>query len=204
MGAADTPLSELARQLSERTPAPGGGAAAAAAAALAAGLVEMAAQFTLARAEYAELHPRAQEIAGIAAQARAQSLGLIDHDLEAYAPVLEALALPRTDPARNGRIRAASSRAAIPPLEMARVGAQLAELGAELARDGNPNLEGDALAGALLAEAACGTAARLVQINLAGSDDPADERARGQAAALAERAQDARRLALSASRSRAR
>ena len=112
MGAADTPLSELARQLSERTPAPGGGAAAAAAAALAAGLVEMAAQFTLARAEYAELHSRAREIAGIAAQARAQSLGLIEHDLEAYAPVLEAQALPRTDPARNGQIRAASSRAA--------------------------------------------------------------------------------------------
>ena len=204
MGAADTPLSELARQLSERTPAPGGGAAAAAAAALAAGLVEMAAQFTLARAEYAALHSRAREISEIAARARAQSLGLIEHDLEAYAPVLEALALPRTDPARNGRIRAASSRAAIPPLQIARVGAQLAELGAELARDGNPNLEGDALAGSLLAEAACGTAATLVQINLAGSDDPADERTRGQAVALAERAQSARQLALSASRSRAR
>src|SRR5918992_578233 len=49
-----------------------------------------------------------------------------------------------------------------------------AELGAQLARDGNPSLEGDAIAGTLLAEAATRAAAELVDINL--EERPDDER----------------------------
>ena len=52
------------------------------------------------------------------------------------------------------------------PLAIAGVGAELAELAADLARTGNRNLAGDAIAGALLAEAAAQAAARLVAINL--------------------------------------
>ena len=70
---------------------------------------------------------------------------------------------------------------------------KLAELGCELARDGNPNLEGDAFAGTLLAEAAAAAAVRLVEINLADVlDDPRPAQARG----LAARAGAARERAL--------
>ena len=62
----------------------------------------------------------------------------------------------------------------------------MAELAAELARTGNQNLAGDAIAGALLAEASAQAASRLVAINL--TDGPAVV----AAADLARRARAAR------------
>jgi formiminotetrahydrofolate cyclodeaminase len=79
------------------------------------------------------------------------------------------------------------------PLAIAETGAEAAELAATLAREGRRSLEGDATAGALLAEAATRAAVRLVEINLAGApDDPRLAEAR----ACAERAWAARRRAL--------
>jgi formiminotetrahydrofolate cyclodeaminase len=45
-------------------------------------------------------------------------------------------------------------------------GGSVAEISARLAREGNPNLEGDAISAALLAEAEVSAAARLAKINL--------------------------------------
>jgi formiminotetrahydrofolate cyclodeaminase len=84
----------------------------------------------------------------------------------------------------------AEAEASKSPLEIARVAADLAELAAELATNGNPNLKGDAIAGALLAEAAAQSAARLVAINL--TDGPVVY----EAAAFAARAGAARDRAL--------
>ncbi len=100
--------------------------------------------------------------------------------------MLEALRLPRDDPERAERVRdARRTEASQSPLEVTRVAAELAELAAELAAGGNPNLAGDAIAGALLAEAAAQSAARLVAINLTGGPtvDEAAEQARRAAAA---------------------
>ena len=55
------------------------------------------------------------------------------------------------------------------PLEIAEAGAYVAEVADRLAWEGNPNLRGDALAAALLAEAGTRTAAALVHINAAGN-----------------------------------
>jgi methenyltetrahydrofolate cyclohydrolase len=165
-----------------RTPAPGGGSSAAFATAMAAALVEMATSFTR-----DDLDAQFQR----AGQMRTRALELAEIELHAYEPVLEALRLPHDDPERAERVRAAQSEASQSPLEIARVAAELAELGAELARSGNPNLAGDAIAGALLAEAAAQAAARLVAINL--TDGPTVE----EAAGLAGRAQAARAQALS-------
>ena len=62
--------------------------------------------------------------------------------------------------------RPRSATASQSPLAIAGIGAELAELASDLARAGNQNLAGDAIAGALLAEAAAQAAARLVAINL--------------------------------------
>jgi len=137
----------------------------------------MAASFT------ADLDPEFQR----AGELRTRALELAEIELHAYEPVLEALRLPRDDPARSERVAAAAADASRSPLEIAGVAADLAELAAELARNGNPNLAGDAIAGALLAEAAAQAAARLVAINLTdgGLVTEAAEYARRAAAARA-------------------
>ncbi len=189
---AQRPFGELLAELAARTPAPGGGSAAAWAGALAAGLVEMAAGFTVARAEYADRHARCAEVGACAGELRRLLLELGERELNAYEPVLDALRLPEADRDRPSRVHAARSAAAESPLAIARAAAELAVLAAELAGTGNRNLQGDAVAGTLLAEAACAAAVRLVEINLAGTDDPR----RREAGELARRALRAREAAL--------
>jgi methenyltetrahydrofolate cyclohydrolase len=138
--------------------------------ALAAALVEMAANFADGRDD---AFARAGEL-------RTRALELAEIELHAYEPVLEALRLPRGDPERADRVSAAQTEASKSPLEIARIAADLAELAADLAQGGNPNLSGDAIAGALLAEAAAQAAARLVAINL--SEGPVVEEAAEHAA----------------------
>jgi methenyltetrahydrofolate cyclohydrolase len=147
-----------------RTPAPGGGSSAAWATALAAALVEMAARF-------ADADPSRP------AELRAEALRLAEVELHAYEPVLRA-----SGPDERA---AALSAAADSPLAIARVAAEVAALGGDLARNGKESVKGDALTGALLAEGACRAAASLVEINLAGS--PGDPRL-AEAADLARRA----------------
>jgi methenyltetrahydrofolate cyclohydrolase len=129
--------------------------------------------------------PDRNQTAARAGELRARALELAEVELHAYEPVLEALRLPHDDPQRAERVHAAQAEASQSPLEIARVAAELAELGAELARTGNPNLAGDAIAGALLAEAAAQAAARLVAINLTEGVEvaEADGLARGALAA---------------------
>jgi formiminotetrahydrofolate cyclodeaminase len=186
---ADRSLGQLLEQVAAESPSPGGGSSCALACALAAGLVEMAAGFTLARDEYAERHERMTEIRARAARLRAQALAL------AYEAVLDALREPAEQPGRAERLDAALSDAADSPLAVARGAAEVAVLADEVARTGNRHLRGDAVAGALLAEAACAAAARLADLNLAGR--PRDPR-RTEAAELPGRALQARVAALSA------
>ena len=64
----------------------------------------------------------------------------------------------------------ALSAASDVPLAIAEVGAMVAEIAARLAREGNPNLKGDAVAAALLAEAGARAAAVLVDINTSAAE----------------------------------
>lgn len=180
---ADHSLHDLLEQVAAERPAPGGGSSAAWACALGAGLVEMAAGF----ADMGEMRTRAGEL-------RARALQLAERELHSYEPVLEALRLPADDAGRAARVDAALSDAAEAPLAVAEAAAEVAELAARAARDGNERLEGDAIAGTLLAEAAARAAVELVEINLA--ERPDDER-RAAARELAERAWTAREKALS-------
>jgi formiminotetrahydrofolate cyclodeaminase len=151
---ASSSVADLVAEVAAPKPAPGGGSSAAVAVALAAALVEMAGDER-------------------AAALRGRALELAEADLGSYAPVIEAQRLPADDPGRAERLRTALSEASAVPLALAEVGCEVAELAAAAARGGRRSLEGDATAGALLAEAATRAAARLVELNLAAQPDDA-------------------------------
>ena len=165
-------MAEFLDQLASDDPTPGGGAAAAVAAALGAGLVAMVARYSVASLS------EASEIAARADDLRHDALALASQDARAYEAVLESRK-------RRGE---ALSAAANPPLAIAELAAELAGLAGRLAISGNPNLKGDALTGAIMAEGAARAATALVEINL-GAAGLSDERvnradaARAQAAA---------------------
>jgi methenyltetrahydrofolate cyclohydrolase len=143
--------------LAARTPAPGGGAAAAITCAMAAGLVEMATSFDSARG-LEQVHARAHEL-------RTRVDGLAQADGRAYAVVLEALRMP-AGPERTHSLDDAVAGAIACPMQVLEIAAEVATLAADVAETGNRNLEGDALTGALLAEAAARSAATLAQLNV--------------------------------------
>jgi formiminotetrahydrofolate cyclodeaminase len=164
-------LDGLLDAFAARTPAPGGGAGAGVAAALGAALAEMGARFA-----------GLEEDARRAAELRALALELAEGDAAGYAPVLEAVRLPRDVPGRAERVQAALAAAADVPLGIAEAAAEAAALARRVAAAGRPALAGDAWAGAELAAAAARAAARLVAIDLEHApDDP--RRARAEAAA---------------------
>jgi methenyltetrahydrofolate cyclohydrolase len=190
---ADQTLRDLLDAVAAQQPAPGGGCTAAWSGALGAGLVEMAANFTLARPKYAGVHRRMADLRKEAKGLRRELVALGQRDAEGgYEPVLAALRLPEKHPERERRLEDARSDAAEAPLAIAEAAATIAELAAETARTGSTQLRGDAVTGALLAEAATQAATRLVEINLLGR---VDERL-GRAAEAARRAGAARDEAL--------
>jgi formiminotetrahydrofolate cyclodeaminase len=155
------------------TPAPSGGAVAAIAVALGAGLVEMAARFSDGR------WSEAPRVAAQAAALRERAAPLAQADADGYAPVLSA---------RGEDVADALEAATAVPLEVAAIAAEVAGLAAEVTEHGNPNLRGDAAAGAALADAAARAAANLVAINLKGSPEDARTRRAGELAAAASEA----------------
>lgn len=173
-------FAELLDRLAARTPAPGGGAAAAWACALAAGLAEMAAGF----AGDADGAARARAL-------RADALVLAERDGEAYGAALAARR-------EGGDVAAAMAAAAEPPLRIAEAAAEVAELAAALAVTGKASLVGDAMTGALLAEAAARAAARLAEMDLEAAGSAAPAGAVAQAHVATRRAASAREQALTA------
>jgi formiminotetrahydrofolate cyclodeaminase len=162
----EQPLGDFLDSVASGEPAPGGGAVAAMAVALAAGLCSMAAHLS---AEHLA------DAAGLAEQAerlRRRAAPLAQEDATVYGHVLAAYRAPDDgDPnARRERIRRALSDAADVPLAVAEIGATVAEIADRLAREGNPNLKGDAVVAALLAEAGVRAAAALVEINMTAGE----------------------------------
>jgi formiminotetrahydrofolate cyclodeaminase len=151
-------------EVAARTPAPGGGSAAALACALAAALVEMAAAFNADSPTASDTRARAGEL-------RSQLVGLAERDLESYPPVLKALALDSADPARPAALAAALDRATDVPMEIARAGAEVSTLAAQITDGASRHTTGDAATAAVLAEGACRAAAMLVEVNLRGTPD---------------------------------
>lgn len=160
------PVADFLDLVASDEPAPAGGAVAAMAVALAAGLSGMTARLSADQlVDAAELTERAERL-------RQRVAPLAQEDATVYGRVLAAYRATRDrDPEeRQRRIRMALSEAANVPLAIAEIGAMVAEIAARLAREGNPNLRGDAVAAALLAEAGARAAAVLVEINMSAAE----------------------------------
>jgi methenyltetrahydrofolate cyclohydrolase len=156
------PLSRFLGLVASGDPAPAGGSVAAVAVALAAALSAMAARLS------AEHLADAPKLAKRADSLRSEAAPLARADAVAYGRVLAAQRTGEGDVVHD-----ALSRAADIPVAVAKAGVEVAEISAHLARDGNPNLRGDAIAAALLAEAGARAATWLAKINLssAGIED---------------------------------
>jgi formiminotetrahydrofolate cyclodeaminase len=144
--------------LGARTPAPASGSGAAVTGAIAAALAELAARFSDER----ELASQLEEL-------RVRLLELADEDAAAYSDFMRT----RSDADRDRTIDV--------PLAIAETAAEVARLAKALAEGGNPRVAGDVEAAVELAWATARVGARLVEINLAGADDPRLARARAAA-----------------------
>jgi formiminotetrahydrofolate cyclodeaminase len=152
---------ELLDAAASDEPTPGGGSIAAVTAACAAGLVTMAARSATGW----------EGAGGVAAQAatlRRRLEELAPANDEAYERALAALrgpAEPESE-ARDQALGESLERAAAIPLAIAEVAANVAELAAVVAEEGDPRTRADAAAAAMLALGATRAAAHLVEINL--------------------------------------
>ena len=173
------PLSEFLGLLAGPDPAPSGGGAAALAVSMGAGLCAMTARLSARQLAADE----ADVLINESERLRARAAALVQADADSYAAVLAARRQPADGdgPSRRRQIAAALSDATDVPMEIIELAAAVARIAARLAAGGHPNLCGDAIAGALLAEAGARAAAVLVEINLAAT--PADDR-RARAARL--------------------
>ena len=159
----DLPLGAFLDLVARGNPAPGGGSVAAVAVALAAGLSGMAARLSAGQLADAEgLADRAD-----VAMRRVAPLARID--AESYGRVLDAYREPDAE-TRRERVSDALSGATDVPLAVAEIGNEVAGIAAQLVEEGNPNLEGDAIAALLLAEAGVRAATVLVEINLSSAN----------------------------------
>ena len=124
---------------------------------MAAGLVEMATSYGSARG-LERTHERARQL-------RLEVQPLAHADGEAYGAVIEALSC-RWAKTASAQLDAAVAGAIASPMAILEIASEVATLAADVAETGNRNLEGDALTGALLAEAASRSAATLAQLNV--------------------------------------
>jgi formiminotetrahydrofolate cyclodeaminase len=144
------------------TPSPGGGSVAAIVVAFAASLVEKAARLS------GEDWPHAGGAVAQAEALRARVAPLAEADALAYAEAVAALRTPGTT------LGPALSRAAEIPLLIAEAAVDVAILAQLAAEEGDPEVRGDVVTAAILAEAGARVAAHLVEINLGAL--PEDER----------------------------
>jgi methenyltetrahydrofolate cyclohydrolase len=168
----ELPLGRFLELLAGPDPAPSGGGAAALAVSMGAGLCAMTARLSsrqLPAGEREELTTNSERI-------RATAVSLVQADADSYQGVIAAQRLPGSPDTqtRRRRISAALAEAAEVPMQIVELAVPVARIAARLAAAGNPNLRGDAITGALLAEAGARAAAVLVGINLAAA--PGDDR----------------------------
>ena len=169
------PLQEYLTDLASGQPTPGGGSAAALSGAMASGLACMVAHLTLKKAEYAAVHPEMEILLKRAEQARERFQQLMQADIDAYGRLSACFKMPRTTDqeriARTQAIQAALSSAALVPLEVVELAAQLVQYCQRIAEIGNKNVLSDIATATSLASGAGNGASWMVRTNLHSMKD---------------------------------
>jgi methenyltetrahydrofolate cyclohydrolase len=162
-------LTALLEELAAPGEAPGSGSALAVALAAGAATVQMAARLS------AESWEDASGVAAQAESIRERAAALADEDAEVYRQALEARAAQADDKQerRDWALGRATAAAAEPPLALARLAADLAELCRAAAGRVEPRVQADVVAAAALAAGVAHGARELVAVNLTAlPDDP--------------------------------
>jgi methenyltetrahydrofolate cyclohydrolase len=160
----DLPVGRFLEQLAGPEPAPSGGGAAALAVSMAASLCAMTARLSTRQLSTGDAETLTRDMERVAATAAS----LIQADADSYAAVIAAR---RSAGPKSEQAAVALTAAADVPMEIIELAVPVARVAGRLAADGNPNLRGDAVTGALLAAAGARAAAVLVGINLAAQPD---------------------------------
>jgi methenyltetrahydrofolate cyclohydrolase len=164
-----TTLTEYLDALASADPTPGGGSAAALVGATGAALIAMTARIALRSKRLSDVHPEAERIAAHADALRAafDQAGIADE--HAYGGVVRAYGMPKDSQEERDARRAALAQALVhaaeAPLEIARIGAEVARLAETTLTLRNTALFSDVLCGAEFAVACVHAAAANVRIN---------------------------------------
>jgi formiminotetrahydrofolate cyclodeaminase len=164
----DQSCASFTQALAAKQSVPGGGGAAALAGALGVALCSMVGNFTLGKKKYAGVEEDVKRMLAQGEALRLRLLELVDADAQAFAPLAEAYAIPKDDPAHDQVLEAATLNACQAPMEMVRCCAQAIGLLEEMLEKGSRMLLSDVGCGALLCKAAMESAAMNVFVNTAG------------------------------------
>jgi len=170
-------LRAFADELSMDSPTPGGGSVAALCGALSAALSAMVANLTVGKKGYEKAAADMTSTALRAQALKAEYLGLVDRDTDAFNRVMDAVRLPKTNDEqrkeKDAAVEAATKEATLVPLEVLAKAVELLKLAKKAAAKGNRNSMSDAGVAALAARSAAEGAYFNVRINLPGIRDEA-------------------------------
>jgi formiminotetrahydrofolate cyclodeaminase len=159
-------VTDFLDRLASATPTPGGGSVAALVGSLAAGLGQMAVQYTVGRPKFASVEARVRELGDRLHHADHLLRSMVAEDAAAYMNLMAAFQMPKDSPDRPAAIQAAASLAARVPLQTAVLSKRVRLDLKALAAIANPNLRSDVEAGLHLASAAIAAAVANTRVNL--------------------------------------
>ena len=158
---------EFAQVLAAKEPVPGGGGAAALVGALGVALCSMVGSYTTGKKAYASAEHDIRNLMFEADQVRMRLLDLVNEDAEAFYPLSQAYAMPRSDPQRAEVLEEATKQACVAPIKMMRQICQAIALLEEMGEKGSKLLLSDIGCGAYLSRAALEAASINVFVNTA-------------------------------------
>ena len=171
----DQTIETFLENLASKSSTPGGGSAAAIMGAMGAALVSMVANFTVGKKGYESVSTDMESVLERSEKYRKQFIDLIQADVDVFNSVMAAYGMPReTDQdkeARSQAIQSALKQATDVPLACATLCVDVIELSRQAAEKGNTNVTSDAGVAVLAAEAALGSAALNIYINIANIKD---------------------------------